>query len=164
MIAGMSDRTPTGHRQASNRRPTVTVSEAAAVLGISPDAVRGRLQRGTLAGEKVKGTWHIFLPTPSEPTGDQQAIDGPPPGYQRDALVAHLEGEVTYLRERLEEADRQRGYLQQQLEQERQRADVLQALGTGTTPDTSPEAPGSPQTNEPAPTGVLAWWRRLWRS
>jgi hypothetical protein len=133
-------------------------------LGISPDAVRGRLQRGTLAGEKVKGTWHIFLPTPSEPTGDQQAIDGPPPGHQRDALVAHLEGEVTYLRERLEEADRQRGYLQQQLEQERQRADVLQALGTGTTPDTSPEAPGSPQTNEPAPTGVLAWWRRLWRS
>ena len=158
----MNDRTPTGRRQASNRRPTVTVSEAAVVLGISPDAVRGRLQRGTLAGEKVKGTWHIFLPTPSEPTGDQQAIDGPPPGHQRDALVAHLEGEVTYLRERLEEADRQRGSLQQQLEQERQRADVLQALGTGTTPDTSPEAVGSPESDDQAPSGIWAWMRRLW--
>jgi hypothetical protein len=159
----MNDRTPTGRRQATNRRPTVTVSEAAAVLGISPDAVRGRLQRGTLEGEKVKGTWHISLPTPSEPTGDQQAIDGSPTGHQQDALVAHLEGEVTYLRERLEEADRQRGYLQQQLEQERQRADVLQALGTGTTSDTSPEAVGVPETNESAPTGIWTWWRRLWR-
>jgi len=158
----MNDRTPTGHRRAGNRRPTVTVSEAAAVLGISPDAVRGRLQRGTLAGEKVKGTWHISLPTPSEPTGDQQAIDGPPPGHQRDALVAHLEGEVTYLRERLEEADRQRGSLQQQLEQERQRADVLQALGTGTTSDTSPEAVESPRTNETAPTGIWAWVKQWW--
>ncbi len=162
MIPIMNDRTPTGHRRATNRRPTVTVSEAAAALGISPDAVRGRLQRGTLEGEKVKGTWHIFLPIPSEPTVDQQAIDGPSTGHQRDALVAHLEGEVTYLRERLEEADRQRGYLQQQLERERQRADVLQALGTGTTSETSPEAGESPETGEPAPTGVLAWWRRLW--
>jgi len=131
-------------------------------LGISPDAVRGRLQRGTLAGEKVKGTWHIFLPTPSEPTGDQQAIDGPPPGHQRDALVAHLEGEVTYLRERLEEADRQRGYLQQQLEQERQRADVLQALGAGTSSETSPEAVESPQTNETEPHGFWDRVRRFW--
>jgi len=114
-------------------------------------------------------TWHIFLPSPSEPTGDQQAIDGPPTGHQRDALVAHLEGEVTYLRERLEEADRQRGYLQQQLEHERQRADVLQALGTGTTSATpaepthdNTEAPQVPQKGDPAPTGLVAWWKRLW--
>ena len=158
----MNDRTPTGRRQATNRRPTVTVSEAAAALGISPDAVRGRLQRGTLEGEKVKGTWHIFLPAPSEPTGDQQAVDGPSTGHQRDALVAHLEGEVTYLRERLEEADRQRGYLQQQLEHERQRADVLQALGTGTTSETPQDAVGSPRSDDPALSGIVAWWRRLW--
>ena len=77
-------------------------------------------------------------------------------------MVDHLRGEVTYLRERLEEADRQRGYLQQQLEAERQRADVLQALGTGTTSETSPEAVESPQESDPAPSGVLAWWKRLW--
>jgi len=158
----MNHRTPTGRRQASNRRPTVTVSEAAAALGISHDAVRGRLQRGTLEGEKVKGTWHIFLPPPSEPTGDQQAIDGPSTGHQQDALVTHLEGEVTYLRERLEEADRQRGYLQQQLEAERQRADVLQALGTSTTPETAPEAVGGPPANGTEQGGIWRWIRRLW--
>jgi len=31
-----------------------------------------------------------------------------------------------------------------------------------TRPDTPTEAAGSPRTSEPAPTGVLAWWRRLW--
>ena len=164
MIPVMNDTTPTGHRRAIDRRPTATVSEDAAAFGISPDAVRGRLQRGTLEGEKVKGTWHIFLPAPSEPTGDQQAVDGPSTGYQRDALVAHLEGEVTYLRERLEEADRQRGYLQQQLERERQRADLLQVLGTGTTPETSPEAVESPERDGSTTTGVLAWVKRFWRS
>ncbi len=158
-----TDRTSTGHQQATNGRSTVTVSEAAAALGISPDAVRGRLQRGTLEGEKVKGTWHISLPTPSEPTGDQQGIDGPPTGHRRDALVAHLEGEVTYLRERLEEADRQRGYLQQQLEAERQRADLLQALGTGTTSETAPEGPGSPERDGSTPTGIWTWVKRVWR-
>jgi hypothetical protein len=161
MITGMNDGTPTGQRQGTGRTPTVTVGEAAAVLGISPDAVRGRLQRGTLPGEKIAGAWHVHLSTDGSSTGDQRVIDGPPAGHQQDALVAHLEGEVTYLRERLEEADRQRGYLQQQLEHERERADVLQALGTGTTPDTAQEAPGSPQSDDRGPTGIRAWRRRL---
>jgi hypothetical protein len=163
----MNDRTPTGRQQATNRRLTVTVSEAAAALGISPDAVRGRLQRGSLEGEKIKGTWHITLPTPSVPTGDQQAtdgastghrqaIDGSPTGHQRDELVTHLEGEVTYLREQLDRALRQ-------LEAERERTDVLTALSSGTSKVEAPhEAPESPQTSDPAPTGVLAWWKRLW--
>ncbi len=29
-------------------------------------------------------------------------------------------------------------------------------------PATATNAVESPQTNDPAPTGVLAWWRRLW--
>jgi len=33
---------------------------------------------------------------------------------------------------------------------------------TRATSDTPPEAPESPQTNEPAPTGTWAWLRRLW--
>jgi len=161
MIAAMNDRTPTGHRQGADRPPTVSVAEAAAVLGITPDAVRGRLQRGTLAGEKITGAWRVHLPGEAQQPVDQQATDGSPTGHRQDALVAHLEGEVTYLRERLEEADRQRGYLQQQLEAERQRSDVIQALGAGTTSDTVANASGSPVHDETPATGLVAWWRRL---
>ncbi len=82
--------------------------------------------------------------------------DGSPTGLQRDPLVAHLEGEVTYLRERLDEADRQRGSLQRQLEAERQRADVLQlrAINTG-PPDTPPDASGSTERDDRGLQGVL---------
>jgi DNA-directed RNA polymerase specialized sigma24 family protein len=38
------------------------IEAAAAHLGISPDAVRKRLQRGTLAGRKIRGRWLIILP------------------------------------------------------------------------------------------------------
>ena len=48
-----------------------TVAEAAARLGVTPDAIRRRLHRGTLAGAKTaEGEWrisvsytHLTLPT-----------------------------------------------------------------------------------------------------
>ena len=39
----------------------VTVAEAAAILGVSEDAVRKRLRRGTLAGGKDGKEWYVFL-------------------------------------------------------------------------------------------------------
>ena len=39
----------------------VTVAEAAAILGVSVDAVRKRLRRGTLAGGKDGKEWYVFL-------------------------------------------------------------------------------------------------------
>ena len=78
-------------------------------------------------------------------------------------MVDHLRGEVTYLRERLEEADRQRGYLQQQLEDERRRTDVIQALATSTTSDTVTNAVESPESDRSPSTGVMGWVRRRLR-
>ena len=178
-LPGMSDTTGnTSHNTTDvSHNTNVDVATAAQLLDISEEAVRARIRRGKLRAEKVGALWRVHLPD-GEPVGTQT----PPPQPSRDTtsrhatehttehntesseLVDHLRGEVTYLRERLEEADRQRGYLQQQLEAERQRADVLRALGTGTTPETSPEAVASPEPNEPAPTGVRAWVKRLWRS
>jgi hypothetical protein len=40
----------------------VSVSTAAKVLGRSERAVRARLERGSLAGRKVNGTWLVWLP------------------------------------------------------------------------------------------------------
>src|SRR5919112_1408434 len=41
----------------------LTVPEAAEALGISPEAVRNRLSRGTLKSEKEKGTVYVLLET-----------------------------------------------------------------------------------------------------
>jgi hypothetical protein len=48
------------------------IEATAAHLGISPDAVRKRLQRGTLAGRKIRGRWFIILPD----GGIGQELDG----------------------------------------------------------------------------------------
>jgi hypothetical protein len=82
-------------------------------------------------------------------------------------LVEQLRSENLYLRERLEEADRQQARMLDQLAEERRRADVLQlrAIGTGEPPPTrSSEAPGSPRSDDQPLQGLRTWWRRLWRS
>ncbi len=71
MIPAMSDRqdaTPSG----------LTVTEAAARLAVTPDLIRRRLHRGTLAGGKtVDGEWRVWLPD-----GEAGAPSGPPPEQQ----------------------------------------------------------------------------------
>ena len=53
----------------------VTVAEAAAILGVSEDVVRKRLQRGTLAGEKQGRTWLVTLR--QDATGHRQDAQKP---------------------------------------------------------------------------------------
>jgi excisionase family DNA binding protein len=58
----------------------VTVAEAAAILGVSVDVVRKRLQRGTLAGEKQGRTWLVTLQQ-----DNRQDTDRTPTGHRQDA-------------------------------------------------------------------------------
>lgn len=55
----------------------VTVGEAAAILGVSVDAVRARLRRGTLDGEKVGATWYVSLDNRQDATGHRQDTQKP---------------------------------------------------------------------------------------
>lgn len=82
-----ADRTPTDEATAYD---VVDVAEAASRLGVTPDAIRARLHRGTLAGEKVDKQWRVHLPVASpghsadisrqdgarEPTGARQDATG----------------------------------------------------------------------------------------
>jgi excisionase family DNA binding protein len=74
--ATMNDRTPTGDQQEATVAPTVTVREAAQILGVSTDAVRAKLRRGTLGGEKIDGEWHVRLPGRQDATVGQQDTTG----------------------------------------------------------------------------------------
>ena len=70
---------------AATDRPTATdqapvavpVEAAAAELGMSANAVRQRLKRGTLDGHKTAAGWLVVLPPTMRPTGDQPPINQP---------------------------------------------------------------------------------------
>jgi hypothetical protein len=92
----------------------VSVSEAAALLGLSEDAVRSRLKRGTLRKDKAKdGTVRVVLGEgPSadrpmnnndRPTTDQATDQTGFRGEAQEELVESLLDQLAYMREQLAE-------------------------------------------------------------
>src|SRR4051794_21749109 len=101
-----------GHPDAESDAGPVPIQDAAVRLGTSPEAIRKRLARGSLRGEKHAGRWVVWLP--------QDEADSPASGHQDaepdtrqdveqdsrpDATIAELrarladtQGEVVYLR------------------------------------------------------------------
>lgn len=100
-------------------RDTMSVAEAAAVLGVSVDAIRKRLTRGTLSGVKRGRQWRVYLQDNQHATPD--ATDTP---EHADDLRSVIED----LRTRLDTSDARVDTLITDLRQERERADTLQAL------------------------------------
>ena len=82
--------------------PRVSVREAGEILGITREAVRKRISRGTLPAEKVDGEWIIDLP---DQAGSPEDASGDSRGWmERDALVEQLRSENEHLRQSLEAA------------------------------------------------------------
>ena len=110
----------------------VTITDAAKRLGLSTEAVRMRVKRGTLASTRMAGTVYVLLPQPNAgPNG------GP---NDQMALVRSLEDQVAYLRRQLATRD-----------EELRRKDHLLAAALERIPpqleaprDTPPESPASP--------------------
>lgn len=76
----------------------VTAAEAALRLGLSQKAIRGRLLRGTLRGERRPEGWVVWLPTERPATG---APSGPQPALPRASAsareIARLEATIAVL-------------------------------------------------------------------
>jgi len=161
----------------ATRHDIVSVTEAADVLGITPDSVRARLRRGSLAGEKQGTTWMVHLDpssardedgrratrhdTPRDATRQRDTTARDRPTIDLSPLVNLVERQTAEI-QRLTEAST--------LWQERARTleQRLLAIEAGAVPvdrdreEAAPEAVESLQASDPGPTGVLAWWRRLW--
>ncbi len=101
-------------RPVTDQMPTgrVTVREAAKLLGITVEAVRGRTKRGTLRSTRDEdGTVYVFLEGEASP---DQTGDRPPTGPQpddgrpsdRSPLVEALQAHIDQLQRQLEEANR----------------------------------------------------------
>ena len=169
MVLMGNDRTPPVRR--------TTVAEAARLLGISAEAVRGRIRRGTLPVEREEGTVYVLLEGVAEDrtdadrprtTGDQP---GDRPQSDSAALISQMRGEVAYLREQLAEEREARRRADTLLAQLMQRIPELEPPAEG-----PPDERGSPETAEPGSEGVSPrpsptpsqgsvprrpWWRRV---
>ena len=77
----------------------LTVPEAARQLGISPEAVRNRLSRGTLRSVKESGTVYVLL------EADRARHNADIPSDIPQALVAEMRGRIESLERQLEQAN-----------------------------------------------------------
>ncbi len=148
----------TGDESPPNRR--LTVHEAAARLGMTEAAVRGRIKRGTLRSYREARTVYVVLEGDAPPSNRDEP-DGSPP--DQSELVA-------VLREQLD--------LEREANRENRR--IIAAL-TSRIPqlEAPPQASGGPETVEEEPEGAeprsatggaheptqgaqrRSWWRRL---
>ncbi len=107
----------------------VTLKEAAAILGVSKEAVRKRVIRNTLRSDTGEdGRRYVYL----DDVGDE------PPTHERDELISEMRAHNETLRE--------------QLEAERQAHAEARRIIAGLVERIPPaiEAPGAPQTVEEA--------------
>jgi len=145
----------------------LSLADAAVRLGISPDAARKRLERGTLRGEKRNGRWQVSLEPDAAASTDPDAVPDTASDRDRTADAASSPnrtppdaGVIVELRSLLaEERQRADRYLEAAtLWQGRalQLEERLKALAAGpTAPDTGEppitEAATRPQEAQAAP-------------
>ena len=150
------------------------MATAAKRLGITPDAVRGRLRRKSLAGElRSNGQWVIYLdPEPGDrpPTGDQQdttvhrqATDTTPDSHTA-ALIEALQAQVLDLQRRLDRQDVNMQMLIAKLPNpDGGSLAMIEATGyRQDDPTASSEPPEREQPIEAAPSILRRVWR-FWR-
>ena len=117
----------------------VTVVEAAARLGVKEQAIRKRIQRGTLAHDKDDdGRVHVYLDPEYGATGTGNGVD-----TGMSTLVQSLQDQIAYLRQEAED-----------WKEEARRKDTIIMSLTQRFPEleTPVESPGGLQTTSEGPT------------
>ena len=100
----------TGHDQDDTRRESgiwATVHEAAHALGVSVDAIRKRIQRGTIPHERHEdGRIYVLLDKASTMQDASSTVsDERPVRYRTEELVESLQDQIGFLRRELERKD-----------------------------------------------------------
>ncbi len=124
------------------------VSEAAAELGISAEAVRSRIKRDTLRSVKEGGAVYVLLEADQTPPERDQTTDQTAARSQSepDALISEMRGRIEDLREQLE-AEREA-----HAEARRLLLAALEKIPPAIEPPR--EAPGGPETAAAASEGA----------
>jgi uncharacterized coiled-coil protein SlyX len=141
----------------------LTVAQAAHALGISQDAVRKRIARGTIPHDRDEsGRVYVYL-APSETVHktDQDTTQDDTTKTVQDAYIRSLQDQIAFLRRELERKDAILLNLTERIPE----------LEAPSEPRESPQTvEEEPQWAEPRPTTVESqepvqrpWWRRILR-
>jgi excisionase family DNA binding protein len=141
----------------------LTIQEAAERLGVKEDAIRKRIQRGTLKHEKT-AEGRVFVWVDAVPGATQDTARDTYRDASQDALLAAKDETIAALREQLAQAN----------ERDRENRRIIAAL-TSRIPaiEAPPDAPQGPETATDEPdrgnvptdqqtaTEQRPWWRRM---
>ncbi len=155
----MSGRAMTQHDTDMTPPPIrVTVEDAAKLLGTSTDAVRKRIERGTLQSEKTGGTRYVLL------EGDISASDTDRTGHDADmtALVASMQDQIDTLKQELEDWKEQARRKDHLLAAALERIPAIEPPpDTPQEPQESPESASEEEGKGEAPQEQRrSWWQR----
>jgi hypothetical protein len=162
----MPDHRAVGEDRTGADRRRLTVPQAAEALGVTVDAVRGRIRRGKLEAEHDSGAVYVWIDASEENDGPQQSATSQRPSDDQAERIEELREQVAYLREQMEQAN----------ERDRENRRIIAALTSRIPAIEAPqEASDTPETVEEEPertephsaTGEAQegaqrpWWRRV---
>ena len=159
-----------GEDRSQTSRQHVTVSQASEILGITVEAVRGRIKRGTLDHERHSGTVYVLLHADQMPTGHQPGDDQAIDRLQSDstALISAKDETIATLREQLEaernaHAEARRLLLEALTKIPATIEAPQEATQAAETAEEEPEGSSEPRSaTGGAQEGVQrSWWRRM---
>jgi len=159
-----------GRPQTSRQR--VTAAQAAEILGVTVEAVRGRIKRGTLEHERHSGTVYVLLEAGQAANRTRPDTDRPTDRLQSDsaALISEMRAHNATLQAQLSEERQAHAEARRLLMAALER---IPPQATLEAPRESPETAGAePEGSEPRPyAGGLQeaaqprprtpWWRRV---
>ena len=162
----MPDHRAVGEDRTGADRRRLTVPQAAEALGVTVDAVRGRIRRGKLEAEHDSGAVYVWIDAPEENDGPQQSATSQRPSFDQAERIEELREQVAYLREQLAQAN----------ERDRENRRIIAALtsripaieappGERESPETAEEQQGRGEPHSAtveSQEGVQRpWWRRV---
>lgn len=155
------------NHEASRVDQMYTVQDAAEILDITVDAVRGRIRRGTLDSKKVDGQVYVRLDSTSQERHTDQAATNPTDSRQLTDDQTKL---VESLRERISASEDQIEWLRREVERKdtiiMQMAQRIPELEAAQEPSEAPqqaaESPSDGEGRDDAEKPVeRSWWRRF---
>jgi hypothetical protein len=142
----------------------LTVPEAAEALGISGDAVRSRIKRGTLTTVREGGRVFVVLGGSDRPGAQAQPTSVP----SEDRLYQEMQARIRYLESQVEEEREARRRADTLLARLMDRLPELEAPSSEATPGEPETAAQEPERAEPHSAAEEAqegaqrpWWRRI---
>src|SRR5215212_3725528 len=155
----MTEQADQVHPNAAQTR--VTVAEAAQLLSLSAEAVRSRVQRGTLPSVKEDGTVYVLLDVaqtrPDAAQTDERAGTQTHLSGDQTEFIASLQGQIDWLRREVERKDTLLMTLMQRI------PELEAPPEPAKSPETTSEGAGSTATPPEQQEGSerRSWWRRL---